>query len=125
MHKEITITVFVDDAIAHRLAFNIQEDIKAMNVSYIHDVKVEKPTKRLYSIHQSISDSIEKRYPIGTAVKISKKGLIQNIYYKRPKLEPGTEGEVTDIDGLSVMPFQVKFENGKTIYCSVAEIEEA
>jgi hypothetical protein len=96
-----------------------------LGLSHLTEVTINKPYNREVAIVTRISLAFEQKYPINTEVKLNKKGLNPNSLIKRPQVEPGTIGKVVGIDEGSALPFHVRFENGKTVYCSFQELEEA
>ena len=103
---------------------NLDKYINDALISFCSEVTVEKSINRDAAVAEKISSTFESKFPVGTEVKVCKKGLKIIPLIKRTEIEPGTKGKVTAIDEGAVLAFSVKFENGKTVYCSFYELEE-
>lgn len=124
MYRTINIAIVVKKDDAKTLADHLREYISGLGLSNLVEVTVNKPYNREIAIVTRVAQAFEQKYPINTEVKLSKKGLNKNSFIKRPEVEPGTKGKVVGIDEGSALPFHVRFENGKTVYCSFQELEE-
>jgi hypothetical protein len=103
---------------------HLDKYINDLLISYCSEVTFEKSINRDAAVAEKISSTFESKLPVGTEVKVNKKGLKIIPLIRTIQIEPGTKGKITEIDEGTVLAFSVKFESGKTVYCSFYELEE-
>jgi hypothetical protein len=124
-YKTIFVKMVVKSDDAQTVYDHLKKYITNLSISHFIEITIDRAINREKALVENISSTFEGKYPIESNVKICKKGLKQGPLIKRPEIEPGTKGKVIGIDSGSFQSFHIKFENGKTIYCSFDELEEA
>ena len=124
MYKTITVKLIVKDSDAKVIHETLGIHLEVLKASYYNEISVKNSTNKEVSIVERIASAFEEKLPIGTLVKVSKRGLRISHLIKRPEIPVGTKGKIMEIDKGSFLPFLVKFDNGKTVYCGFHEIEE-